>query len=82
VVARGPLRLRFCALHFGLYVLTTQMLGGMLSNPKFRVPVLAEKPPMRPLVIWVGNHLLGVESTVHPTGSGDTQFDWTHVFTT
>jgi hypothetical protein len=45
------------------------------------VPVLAELPPMRPLVLWVGNDLLGVQPTVHPTGSGDTLFDWTHAFT-
>src|SRR5215207_6654043 len=73
---------RFSVLYFGLYVFMTQMLAGMLPTSLFRVPVLAEKPPMRPLVLWVGNHLLGVKPTVHPTGSGDTLFDWTHVFTT
>ena len=72
---------RLCFLYFGLYVLMTQMLAGMLPNPKFSVPVLAEKPPMRPLVLWVGNHLLGVKPTVHSTGSGDTLFDWTYAFT-
>jgi len=72
---------RFCFLYFGLYVLMTQMLAGILPTPKFRVPVLAEKPPMRPLVLWVGNQLLGVKPTVHPTGSGDTLFDWTYAFT-
>jgi uncharacterized membrane protein YphA (DoxX/SURF4 family) len=72
---------RFSVLYFGLYVLMTQMLAGMLPIPKFRVPVLAEKPPMRNLVIWVGAHLLGVKPTVHPTGSGDTLFDWTYAFT-
>jgi uncharacterized membrane protein YphA (DoxX/SURF4 family) len=72
---------RFCFLYFGLYVLMTQMLAGMVPNPKFSVPVLADKPPMRPLVIWVGNHLLDVKPTVHPTGSGDTLFDWTFAFT-
>src|SRR5215471_12654990 len=72
---------RFCVVYFGLYVLTTQMLAGMVPNPKFRVPVLAQQLPMRPLVIWVGNHLLGVQPTVHPTGSGDTLFDWTAAFT-
>jgi hypothetical protein len=72
---------RFCFLYFGLYILTTQMLAGMLPNPKFRVPVLAQKPPMQQLVIWVGNHLLSVKPAVHPTGSGDTLFDWTAAFT-
>jgi hypothetical protein len=72
---------RFCFLYFGLYVLMTQMLAGMVPNPWFRVPVLAELPPMRPLVLWVGNNVLGVQPTVHPTGSGDTLFDWTYAFT-
>ena len=75
------LAFRFCVLYFGLYILTTQMLAGMLPNPKFRVPVLAQKPPMQQLVIWVGNHILSVKPTVHPTGSGDTLFDWTAAFT-
>lgn len=72
---------RYCVLYFGIYILTTQMFGGMLPNPWYRVPVLAETLPMRPLVLWVGNHILGVKPTVHPTGSGDTLFDWTHAFT-
>lgn len=72
---------RFCVAYFGLYVVMSQMLGGMVPNSKFRIPVLGEKPPMRPLVLWVGNHLLGVKPTVHPTGSGDTLFDWTLAFT-
>ena len=72
---------RLCFLYFGLYVVMTQMLAGLLPNPLFRVPVLAEKVPMRPLVLWVGHHLLGVKPTVHPTGSGDTLFDWTYAFT-
>jgi hypothetical protein len=72
---------RFCVLYFGLYVFMTQMLAGLLPNPLFRLPVLGETPPMRPLVLWVGNNLLGVKPTVHPTGSGDTLFDWTYAFT-
>jgi hypothetical protein len=59
----------------------TQMLSGMVPNPVVGIPVLAELPPMRPLVLWVGNHLLGVKPTVHPSGSGDTLFDWTFAFT-
>src|SRR5687768_5453146 len=66
---------RFCFLYFGIYVLMTHMLAGMLPNPWFRVPTLGEKLPMRALVLWVGNNLLGVKPTVHPTGSGDTLFD-------
>ena len=33
---------RFCFLYFGLYVFMTQMLAGMVPNPKFRMPVLGE----------------------------------------
>ena len=72
---------RFCFLYFGLYVLMTQMLAGVVPNPWYGIPTLAEKLPMRPLVLWVGNNLLGVKPTVHPTGSGDTLFDWTYAFT-
>ncbi|HJQ21233.1 MAG TPA: hypothetical protein VJ867_12865, partial [Gemmatimonadaceae bacterium] len=72
---------RFAFLYFGLYVLMTQMLGGLLPIPKLDVPVLAEHAPVRPVVLWVGHHLLGVQPTVHPTGSGDTLFDWTSAFT-
>ena len=72
---------RFCFIYFGLYVLMTQMLGGMPPNPWVRVPVLAAYAPMRPLVLWAGNNLLGVQPTVHPSGSGDTLFDWTYAFT-
>ena len=72
---------RFSFIYFGLYVLMTQMLAGMVPNPWFRVPVLAEYAPIRPLVLWVGNNLLGVQPTVHPSGSGDTLFDWTYAFT-
>jgi hypothetical protein len=31
-------------------------------------------------VPWVGRHLLGVDVTVHPSGSGDTMSDWVQVF--
>jgi len=29
---------------------------------------------------WAGRHLLGVDATVHPSGSGDTMADWVQVF--
>ncbi|HET9211723.1 MAG TPA: hypothetical protein VFR03_15050 [Thermoanaerobaculia bacterium] len=29
---------------------------------------------------WAGRHLLGVDVTVHPSGSGDTMADWVQVF--
>jgi len=72
---------RFCVLYFGLYVLMTQMLAGIIPNSWYRIPVLAEKTPMRQITLWVGNSILGVKPTVHPSGSGDTLFDWTAAFT-
>jgi hypothetical protein len=32
------------------------------------------------VVPWAGKHLLGVDVTVHPSGSGDTMSDWVQVF--
>jgi hypothetical protein len=72
---------RFCFLYFGLYVLMTQMLAGLLPNPWYGLPVLGDKTPMRQIALWVGNNILGVQPTVHPSGSGDTLFDWTLAFT-
>lgn len=71
---------RFCFLYFSLYILTTQMLAGIIPNPWWRIPVMGQQMPMRPIVLWVG-HLFGLNPTLHPTGSGDTLFDWTHALT-
>src|SRR3954470_22495871 len=68
---------RFCVIYFGLYILMTQMLNGILLIPNFETPPLATLQPMRSLVILAGNDLLGVKPTLHPTGSGDTLYDWT-----
>ena len=38
---------RFCFVYFGLYVLTTQMLGGLIVLPGVDVPPLEQLPPMR-----------------------------------
>ncbi len=76
------LAFRFLFVYFGLYTLTTQMLGGLLPIPGLNVPSLNAVPPLRPVVLWVGHHILGIEEIpLVPTGSGDTLFDWVHVFT-
>jgi hypothetical protein len=72
---------RFCFIYFGLYILTTQLLGAILANPVLGIPVLAREVPMRPLVLWVGAHFLGAMPAVNQTSSSDTLFDWTHAFT-
>jgi hypothetical protein len=72
---------RFCFVYFGLYVLTTQMFRGMIPLPKIPFFDLGKISPMRPLVMWVGHNLLGVKPVLIPTGSGDTTYDWTQLFT-
>lgn len=74
---------RFCFVYFGLYVITTQMLAGLLPIPGFGFPRLQALPPLRGIVLWIGAHVLGI---THPidfriTGSGDKTFDWVHAFT-
>jgi hypothetical protein len=71
---------RFCVVYFVWYVLTTQMLGSFLIIPGLPVPDFGKIPPMKQLVIWVGNHVINTHPTLHPTGSGDTAFDWTQAF--
>jgi hypothetical protein len=57
------------------------MLGSLVLIPGIRVPGFGEMTPMRQIAMWFGNHLLGVKPTVHPSGSGDTLYDWTLAFT-
>ena len=74
---------RFVFVYFGMYVLTTQMLAGSINLPllPFEIPDLGKIPPMRNLVMWIGNNILHVKSILAPTGSGDTLYDWTQAFT-
>jgi hypothetical protein len=73
---------RFCFLYFGLYVVTTQTLKAFLDTPGFDLPDLGVLPPLRPLFLWIGTHLLGVAPpTSRPTtGTGDTLFGWIQTF--
>jgi len=71
---------RFCFVYLGLYVVTTQMLQGMLAIlPGF--PDLGRLFPMRTIILAVGRHLLGIEQPISlaTTGSGDKLYDWLHV---
>ncbi|MGH7617042.1 MAG: hypothetical protein ACREPM_07440, partial [Gemmatimonadaceae bacterium] len=65
---------RFCVIYFGLYVLTTQMLAGLLPIPGLGIPPLETLPPLRNLVLFVGTHVLGLDHaaiSLRQTGSGD-----------
>jgi hypothetical protein len=70
---------RFCALYFGLYVLTTQMLGGLLLVPiglQLGATGLLKGP-----VSWTASHVFHASGFVTVlTGSGDKLIDWVHAF--
>jgi hypothetical protein len=74
---------RFFATYFTLYVLTTQMLQGMLVLPIGDLPNLGELPPVRPAVSWVATHVFRVSYplVITGSGSGDKTYDWVHAFT-
>ena len=68
---------RFCVLYFGLYVLCTQMLNGLLQLPIPRLDrMLLAKP-----VDAAARHLFGVtQPLVIFSGSGDKTYDWVLAF--
>jgi hypothetical protein len=73
---------RFCFLYFGLYVLTTQMLGGLWVLRKPSPPDLGATGRMKGLVVWVATHVFHVhyQYVTNLTGSGDKTVDWIHAF--
>src|SRR5262249_45745181 len=73
---------RFCVLYFGLYVVTTQMLNGLLVIPKVGFPPLETLPPLRNVIEWTALHAFRV---THPlvitgSGSGDKTANWVAAF--
>src|SRR5437763_16987641 len=68
---------RFSFLYFGLYVVCTQMISGLLTSPWISAPALGAKPPMSTLVFWVIRHVVHDTRTLQMQGgSGDKMFDW------
>ena len=68
---------RFCFLYFGLYVVTTQMLQGLLNLP---VPIPGSEYLDR-LVVWVTINVFKIASPLTTvTGSGDRTIDWVQTF--
>jgi uncharacterized membrane protein YphA (DoxX/SURF4 family) len=68
--------------YFGLYCLTTQILGSLVTNPEVDVPDPATLWPMRQIIFWTAAHIFRV---AHPlvysgSGSGDKTFDWVAAF--
>jgi hypothetical protein len=74
---------RFSGTYFTLYVLTTQMLQGILVLPVGEFPNLGEIPPVWPVVSSVATHVFRVSSplVITGSGSGDKTYDWAHAFT-
>jgi uncharacterized membrane protein YphA (DoxX/SURF4 family) len=73
---------RFCFVYFGLYCLTTQILGSLFTNPEVDVPDPSTLWPMRQMIFWTAAHIFRV---AHPlvysgSGSGDKTFDWVAAF--
>ena len=71
---------RFAVTYFTLYIISTQMISGLLVIPGVDVPPLASMPPLLPLTSWVAIKVFKFpEPLVLVSGSGDTPFDWTLV---
>lgn len=80
--AGSRIAFRFSVIYLGLYVLTTQMLGGLLILPVGNVPELANLPPLRTLIEWTAKTVFGVTQplVITGSGSGDKTFDWVQAF--
>src|SRR4051812_28002453 len=73
---------RLCFLYFSLYVVTTQMLGGLWIVPKLPPPDMGATGWMRRPVEWTAAHVFHAASQYSRvnTGSGDKTIDWVHAF--
>ena len=79
LAARIAFRLTF--LYFSFYVVTTQMLGGLLILPVGDLPNLGATGLMKGMVAWTATHVFKASSFVTVnTGSGDKTIDWAHAF--
>ena len=79
---RTRVAFRVCFLYFSLYVITTQMIGGLLILPIGNLPNLGATGAMKGLVTWTANDVFKVTApfvTVN-TGSGDKTIDWIQAF--
>jgi uncharacterized membrane protein YphA (DoxX/SURF4 family) len=78
LATRIAFRLSF--IYFTLYIVTTQMLGGLL--PFGWVPDLGDTGVMHRIYSWVGAHVLrlGAPISFAPSGSGDKLVDWVQAF--
>ena len=84
--ARWPLAarvaFRFCVLYFGIYVVLTQMIYGVLIVPGVNLPRIDRISAPRQIVEWTAKHVFGVTQplVITGSGSGDKIFDWVQAF--
>ena len=73
---------RFSFLYFGLYVVTTQMLNGIIVVPKWGFPSLETLPPLRNVIQWTALHVFRVTRplVITGSGSGDKTANWVAAF--
>ena len=72
-----PIAWRFCVVYFSLYMLATQIAGGVLLIPGVQTPALGTTWPMRDVTLWIAEHAFGATPPLVYTGnSGDTLFHW------
>lgn len=73
---------RFLFAYFSAYVLTTQMLGGLVTAPGFGFPPLEELQPIRSIYRWAAVHIFRITQplVVSGSGSGDKTFNWVGAF--
>ena len=71
---------RLCFLYFSLYVVSTQMLGGLLPFGWVRNP--GDTALMQRIVTWTGTHVfhVGYAYSFQTTGSGDKTVDYLQAF--
>ncbi len=67
---------RFCAVYFGLYCLTTQIVSSIIQFAN--IPNLTALQPVRGMVFWTAAHVFHITKTLvyEGSGSGDKTFDW------
>ena len=80
---RLPLRLayRFFAVYFALYIITTQMIGGLMPL-QVDLSFISDTGPILWMVNWTAANVFGARLplVVTGSGSGDKTFDWVHAF--
>jgi hypothetical protein len=76
------LAFRFSVLYFGLYIVTTQMLNGMVAVPNWGFPPLETQPPLKNVIQWTALHVFRVTQplVITGSGSGDKTANWVAAF--